>query len=51
VKGDQADASFADCNTPTNDAALAALDFVNATITGTDTITITYTFDITTAGT
>jgi len=50
LKGDQGDADFAECNTPTPAVALAALDFVNATVSGTDTITITYTFDIVTAG-
>ena len=48
VKGDQGDADFADCNTPTPAVALAALDLNNVTVSGSDTITITYTFDITT---
>ena len=38
------------CDAGTNDVALAALDLANVTVSGTDTITITYTFDITTAG-
>lgn len=36
------------CNSGTNKLALAALDLNNVTVSGTDTITITYTFDITT---
>jgi len=45
-----ADTDFAECSTPTASFALAALDLTNVTVSGTDTITITYTFDITTAG-
>ena len=44
------DNDFATCATPTNSVALAAIDLANVTVSGTDTITITYTFDITTAG-
>lgn len=44
------DADFAECSTPVTSAAIAALDLTNVTVSGTDTITITYTFDITTAG-
>lgn len=36
------------CDAGSNDLAFAALDLTNATITGSDTITITYTFDVTT---
>ena len=42
------DADQAACDSGTNDVALAALDLNNVTVSGTDTITITYTFDITT---
>jgi len=48
VKGDQGDVNFQECNTASPAIALAALDFVNATVSGTDTITITYTFNIVT---
>ena len=44
------DADFAECSTPAASFALAALDLSNVTASGTDTVTITYTFDITTAG-
>ena len=44
------DNDFAECSTPGTSAAIAALDLANVTVSGTDTITITYTFDITTAG-
>lgn len=36
------------CDSGANGVALAALDLANVTVSGTDTITITYTFDITT---
>ena len=48
---DASDNNFAECNTPTSSIALAALDLNNVTVTGSDTITITYTFNITTATT
>jgi len=41
---------FTDCNTPTPSIAFAALDLNNVTVSGSDTITITYTFNVTTAG-
>ena len=44
------DADFLECSTPAASFALAALDLSNVTASGTDTVTITYTFDITTAG-
>jgi len=50
VKGDQADNDFAECSTPTNAVALAALNLTNVTAIGTDTVTITYTFNIETDG-
>ena len=49
-KKNAGDANFAECNTPDNSVALAALDLNNVTVSDTDTITITYTFDITTSG-
>ncbi len=42
------DVDFATCATPGQATALAALIITNVTLTGSDTITITYTFDITT---
>ncbi len=42
------DLDFQDCSTPTADVALAALVITNVTVSNSDTITITYTFDITT---
>jgi len=46
------DNNFANCSTPAGAAvALAALIITNVTVTGSDTVTITYTFDITTATT
>ncbi len=47
---DAGDADFAQCSTPAQSTALAALIINNVTLTGSDTITITYTFDITTGG-
>lgn len=43
------DADQVACDSGANDVALAALDLANVTVSNTDTITITYTFDITTA--
>lgn len=48
AKGDQADSDFAECSTPSNAVALAALNLINVTASGTDTVTITYTFNIAT---
>ena len=45
------DVDFATCATPGQATALAALIITNVTVTGSDTVTITYTFDITTATT
>lgn len=44
------DNDFVACSTPGTPLALAALIIANVTVSGSDTITITYTFDITTAG-
>jgi hypothetical protein len=49
AKGGTGDADFQDCDSPTGtNVALAALDLTNVTVSGTDTITITYTFNIVT---
>lgn len=48
---DAGDANFAQCSIPAQSTALAALIINNVTLTGSDTITITYTFDITTDST
>jgi len=45
------DNDFTSCSTPTNSVALAALIINNVTVSGSDTITITYTFNVTTATT
>lgn len=47
---DAGDGDFAECSTPAASFALAALDLNNVTATGSDTVTITYTFDISTNG-
>jgi len=48
VNGSNGATDFEECNTGTPAVALAALDLNNVTVSGSDTITITYTFDITT---
>jgi len=48
--GNAGAATFALCSTPGAPVALAALSINNVTVSGTDTVTITSTFDITTDG-
>ena len=45
------DANFKSCSTPAESVAFAAINLANVTMAGTDTVSISYTFDITTPST